>query len=156
MKKRVLLLLAAICSSLIMAGLLGVSGCAVGPQGSGNESAEYEYYIEVHTYKTSALAVELEEGERFGAHLWIWKEDKLGFMEARGWRVPSALLFYIQDPYGRRIIDAGRIERVYEFAFTAEVAGDYWLIFDDSDGYCVVRIVHNSPTPLRDVSAQDD
>lgn len=156
MKKRELLLLLVICLPLVMLALLGLSGCAVEYQGGWNETAEYPYFTEIHTIKTSALAVELEEGEEFGARLWVWKEDRFGFMEARGWRVPSTLLFYVDDPYGERIVDAGRIGSVYGVAFDADVSGDYQLIFDDSDGYCVVRIVYNSPEPLRDINAQDN
>ena len=155
-KKKSFLLLFVICSSLLVVGMLGLGGCAVERQGGVNETDEYPYYTEIHTYRTPALAVELEEGERFRARLWVWKEDKLGSMTTTGWRMPSAVEFYVQDPNGARIIDAGRIERTYEFAFTAEVAGDYQLIFDDRDGYCVVRIIHNSPQPLRDIGAQDN
>ena len=152
MKKSGLLLLFGICSSLIMAGLLGASGCAVKTQEGVNETDEYPYYAEVHTFETSSLTVKLEEGQSFGAQLWAWKEDKLRFMRAYGWRVPAELVFYIEDPYGQRAIDAGRIEYTYEFAFTPEVSGDYRLIFDDSYGDCVVRIVHNSAEPLLEVS----
>ena len=156
MKKKGFLLLFVICSSLLVVGVLGLGGCAVERQGHVNETAEYPYYTEIHTYRTPALAVELEEGERFRARLWVWKEDKLSFMATTGWRIPASLLFYVQDPYGGRIIDAGRISNEYEVDFTAEVAGDYQLIFDDRDGYCAVRIIHNSPEPLRDISAQDN
>jgi len=61
-------------------------------------------------------------------------------------------MFYIQGPNGEKVIDAGRIEHTYEFDFTAEVAGDYKLVFDDSDGWCAVQIWHNSPEPLHDVT----
>ena len=57
-----------------------MSGCAVEPPKNENDAIEYPYYTEIHTYKTSALVVKLEKGERFGARLWIWKEDRLGFM----------------------------------------------------------------------------
>ncbi len=153
MNKTGLFLLAVIGLSLTVAGLFVMGGCVAKPQESSGEAIEYPYYDEIHTGKTEALAVTLEKGERFGAQLWVWKEDRFGFMEARGWRVPSTLVFYIRDPYGRKVIDAGRIEGRYEFDFTAEVAGDYQLVFDDSYGYCVIRIVHSSPEPLRDVSA---
>ena len=153
MKKTRLLLLAAICSSLIVVGLSGMTGCAAEPRESGDEAIEYLYYDEIHTGQTSALAVKLEEGERFRARLWIWKAGRFAFFEVRGWRVPGTLAFYIRDPYGSKIIDAGRIEGMYEFDFTAEVAGDYRLVFDDRESWCVVRIGHNSPEPLRDVTA---
>ena len=131
-----------------------MGGCAVEPRESGGEAIEYPYYDEIHTGKTEALAVTLEEGERFEARLWIWKAGRFAYFEVRGWRVPATLMFYIQGPDGEKVIDAGRIEGGYEFNFTAEVTGDYKLVFDDRDGWCVVRIGHNSPEPLRDVSAR--
>ncbi len=155
-KKKSLLLLFVICSSLLVVGMLGLGGCAVERQGSVNETAEYSYYTEIHTYRTPVLAVELEEGGRFRARLWVWKEDKFGSMTTTGWRIPSTVELYIQDPNGGKVIDAGRIGNEYEVDFTAEVAGDYQLIFDDRDGYCVVRIIHNSPEPMRDIGAQDN
>ena len=153
-KKTRLLLLAVICSSLIVVGLSGMTGCAAEPRESGDEAIEYPYYDEIHTGPTEALAVTLEKGERFRARLWIWKAGRFAFFEVRGWRVPATLVFYIRDPYDRKIIDAGRIEGGYEFNFTAEVTGDYKMVFDDREGWCVVRIGHNSPEPLRDVSAR--
>jgi len=63
-KKVSLFLLAVICSSLIVAGLFVMGGCAVEPQASGDEAIEYPYYDEIHTGPTEALAVTLEEGER--------------------------------------------------------------------------------------------
>lgn len=133
-----------------------MGGCAVEPQASGDEAVKYPYYHEFHTGKTEALAVTLEEGERFEARLWIWKADRFAFFEPRGWRIPSTLMFYVDGPNGEKVVDAGRIGdeyKGYEFDFTAEVAGDYKLVFDDRDGWCTVQIWHNSPEPLRDVSA---
>ncbi len=152
MKKTSLVLLAVICLSMTVAGLFVMGGCAVEPQASGDEAIAYPYYDEIHTAPTEALAVTLEERERFEARLWIWKAGRFAYFEVRGWRVPTTLMFYIQGPNGEKVIDAGRIEGGYEFNFTAEVAGDYKLVFDDRDGWCVVKIEHNSPEPLRDVS----
>ncbi len=155
MKKTGLFLSAVIGLSLIVAGLFVTGGCAAKSQESSSEAIEYPYYDEIHTGPTDALAVTLEKGERFKARLWIWKAGRFAFFEARGWRIPATLVFYVEAPNGEKVIDAGRIGggyEGYEFDFTAEVAGDYKLVFDDRDGWCAVQIWYNSPHPLRDVT----
>ncbi len=77
-------------------------------------------------------------------------------MEARGWRIPSHIWFHIEGPYGNGVVDAVRIEGEYQTSFTAEISGDYKMVFDDSEGYCFIRIVHNSPQPLVDVNAEPE
>lgn len=115
---------------------------------NGEEAIVYKYYTDIPTYHIATLAVKLGKGERLGARLTIWKAHK----DQPRIGQYGALLFYISDPYHRRIIDAGRIEGVYEFSFTAEVSGDYKLNFIDREGHCVIRMEHNSPALLRDIS----
>jgi len=117
------------CSSLIALALLGLSGCASEQK---NETAEYPYYAEIHTFNTSSLTVKLEQGQRFEAQLWAWKEDKLRFMTSYGWRIPTALVFRVEDPYGQRVIDAGPIDYTYEFAFTPEQFITIWSQYLDT------------------------
>jgi len=52
-------------------------------------------------------------------------EDRLGFMEAWGWRIPSHIWFHIESPHGDRVVDAVRINGEYQASFTAGTSGDY-------------------------------
>lgn len=126
--------------------LLGIllAGCAQ------PESVTYGYYTKIPTVDVAALAVTLGIGESFEGRLEIWKAH---------WRDPriagaaqGSLVFYVRDPYHRKILDAGHIEGVYEFAFTAETSGEYMLVFDDAHGHCVVVMHHNYSGTLEDVS----
>lgn len=150
MNRRILLTLTLAITSL---AALALAGCSTTPRPSGGETDQYPYYTEIQSKRTEALTLKLEEGEEFGGHLWVWKWDRLGFMQPQAWRIPQAMTFSIEGPAGDTVLDAVRIEYEYEFTITAPSTGEYTLVFDDSEGYCVVRMTHNSPKTLGEIIA---
>ncbi|MBI2328616.1 MAG: hypothetical protein HYU85_03120 [Chloroflexi bacterium] len=102
---------------------------------SGEVSYTKKYQID--TSHIAAAKIALGKGEVF--------EGRLSLQH-------GAIIFWIDDPMWRKVVDAGRVEGVYEFAFTAEVSGDYLIVFDDKEGKLIVYLEYNSPASLRDAS----
>lgn len=101
------------------------------------EKVIYTKRYVIDTAHIAAASVKLGKGEVFEARMSI---------------VGGSLIFYVRDPRWRKVVDAGRIEGEYEFAFEVEESGEYQLIFDDREGHRTIYLDYNSPSSLQDAS----
>jgi len=116
-------------------------------------SLEYADKIQFSTYDTVEFAMTLGKGDYFEAKLILLKANKK--VEA----IPlsaGSIIFWVNNMYGQKILDAGRIEESYSFNFTAVESGDYQLVFQrpDKNTDCIIIMSYNSPGPLRDVTVR--
>jgi len=103
------------------------------------EEISYSKRYTIDTSHIAAAGVTLGKGEVFEGRLSI----RYG-----------SIVFWISDPYWYRVVDAGRIEGEYEFAFVVEKSGEYRLVFDDSEGSLIIHLDYNSPSSLTDASVR--
>lgn len=82
-------------------------------------SKEYVEHIDVPSKVIATYTLNLREGEEIDGSFTI-----RGFVEKIG--------FYIKDPEGNRIYDAGTVEGQGKFRIVAENSGFYTLYFDNS------------------------
>ena len=100
-------------------------------------------YTKQITFDTRHIAdamVKLGAGDKFEARMTIRSSGN-----------PGALVFYVRNSVGR-VLDAGRIEGVYEFSFIADRSDDYHLVFIDDEMKCIVAIEYNGPDNWWDAS----
>ena len=90
----------------------------------------------INTYDTASLWVSLAKGEVFNVRMYISPYAAKGS--------PSDnFIFKVLDEWHKVVIDAGRIEGVYELTFTAEHSGKYLLCFYDDRGHCTIELHHD-------------
>ena len=115
------------------------------------EGITYSRQYVIQTFYVASAVVSLGKGEVFEARMSVVKADRdkpiLPPLE-------GSIVFWIYDPHWRKVVDAGRIEGEYEFAFPVEESGNYMLVFQDTEGYRIIYFEYNSPSPLQDASVR--
>lgn len=60
--------------------------------------------------------------------------------------------FYIEDPYGNTIYNAGRVSGRHSYSFTAQTTGVYSLYFDNSFSFITSKLVFVTSKPTLEIA----